>query len=464
MAGLSCMSVPEGVSDIPSIRSNSATPSAPGPRLFSQVLTDTESFASIAAEWDELIDDSNQRSYFLRWRWNYLWWTQLAPAGASLRIVVCRNDFGQMVGLCPLYQIKRRVLKLVVVRELVFLGTGIDLKTSEHLDVAVRRGYERAATESMAAAISRRDDWDRISCSRVPEDSAVLHKFLAALNRRVAVRALDRAPYIDTSLGWAAYKSSLGRSMRRNVEYYARRMFKRYTCDFRRVATFQELTVALDALVKLHVELWRSRGEVGSLSAPTFQKFLIEVAKDSFLHNRLLVWTLQIDGRIEGVLLGFVDGGTVHYFQNGYNPRFASEDLGTVLVSLCVRDCCDDVGIRAFDFMGGGAGYKHLWARQVRVTVAGEVDRANARVMAMRLQNLISSTATAVYRAIVPMQVRALRRDRLKARYFHERLGRVTQSAAGAAAAVTHLVEDPRCLGIEWANILLPILLNLTLG
>jgi CelD/BcsL family acetyltransferase involved in cellulose biosynthesis len=437
--------------------------SAAAPQVVSQILRDTRSFAQLAREWDELLDASSQQCYFMRWRWNFLWWTHLAPRQASLRIVVCRDVNGVLVGLSPLYLLQRKAFNLIPIRELVFLGTGVGLKTSEHLNIAVRRGYEDVATRSMAAELNRCCDWDRLSCSRVPEDSTVMRLFFAAIANTAKLRSFETAPFIDTSTGWAGYKSSLGRSMRRNVEYYARRLFKRYECQFQRVASNEELLTALEALVTLHIDQWRSRGEVGSLSNPLFQRFFRDAARNSFTESRLRVWTLRINGRIEAALLGFLDGGVLHYFQTGHNPAFAKDDLGTVLVSLCVRDCCDDPDIRAFDFMGGGADYKQMWARQARTTVLGEVTRNTVRARTLALQDRLVGAAASFYRAIMPMSVRAMRRDWLKARNLREQTRRIAQSVTGALAAVTTLSHHTGDPATAVADLVLPILIGLML-
>ena len=198
--------------------------------------------------------------------------------------------------------------------------------------------------------------------------------------------------------------------------YYARRLFKRYRCEFRLVKKPQELSGAFDALIHLHIAQWSARNEVGSLSDPVFQTFLRRTASDSLAAGRLRMWTLRIEEKVEAVLLGFLDRGVLHYFQKGHNPTFLREDLGTALVSLCVRDCCDDPAIRAFDFMGGGSDYKSLWARQARGTVLREVSRGTLGARAFTLHLRLRAAATAAYRAVAPLSIRSARREWLRAR------------------------------------------------
>ena len=414
-----------------SLEDAKAYPTAAPEQLRAEVVTCANAFAALSREWDQLLEESGRHGYFMRWRWNFLWWKHLAPAGAELRLVTCRTADGTLVGLAPLYLRNRSVFGVITVRELLLLGTGVSLKTAEYLDVLTRAGYERTGAVSMANALKRMRDWDRLWCCRVPDDSPVIANFIGALNATATRSHFDEARYIDTSRGWDAYKRSLGRSMRRNVEYYARRLFQSRSCEFKCVDSAQELDVAFDALVALHIAQWQSKALVGSLSNQVFGTFLRDVAHQSLADNRLRLWTLRLDGRIEAVLLGFLDGGIVHYFQKGHNPAFAKDDLGTALVSLCVRDCCDDPEIRAFDFMGGGAPYKAMWAKNTRATTVTEASYRNARARAFEWEQHLHSAVTQLYRAVTPMKLRSLRRDWLKGRILRAEFRRAGQLVVG---------------------------------
>jgi CelD/BcsL family acetyltransferase involved in cellulose biosynthesis len=413
-------------------------------RLSAEVITTNAAFARLEHEWDGLLDESDQQVYFMRWGWTHLWWTHLAPAGGELRIVACRSEDGALVGVAPFYLRRLRSLWMVDVRELLFLGTGVTLKTSEFLNIAARRGHEQAVARLVASVLKQRADWDRIWCCRVPGEAPVLQEFMSALAEKSTSRPYENAPYIDTSAGWAHYKSSLGRSMRRNVDYYSRRLFKKYSCEFARVESADALDHALDALVRLHVTRWEAQGEVGSLADPVFETFLRQAVHHSLAVGKLRLWTLKIDASIEAVLVGFLDSGILHYFQKGHNPDFSKDDLGTAMVALCVRDCCDDDAVQAFDFMSGGAAYKTMWARHSRETALSEVSRSNIRTLAFDVEQVLKSAATAVFRTIAPMRLRAARRDWLKTRELKDHLRKAAHLLIGLAAAVPASLE--RCL------------------
>ena len=99
---------------------------------------------ALQSEWDELLEHSDQGAFFLRWRWNRSWWRMYAPAGSRLYLVLFRDSSRRLDGLAPLFWQQSRHWGLVRPRVLQFLGTGIDVLTSEYLDVIARRGHEPA--------------------------------------------------------------------------------------------------------------------------------------------------------------------------------------------------------------------------------------------------------------------------------------------------------------------------------
>ena len=392
-------------------------------------VTTPSGFDELREEWDQLLEISSQRSYFLRWKWTRLWWEHFAPAGSRLLIVICRAGDGSLIGVAPLYWRQHTICRVPCTRELLFIGTGIELKTSEYLDIITREGCEQLVAEAIARALDSLKDWDRIWLYHIPEDSRALLPFIKVLDDGQVPAPCDRAMYIDTSEGWEAFKRGLGRSMRRNVEYYPRRLFKRYQCEFQRVREERDLDSAVDALLKHHRERWQAKGEIASLSGRSVELFLREAMLEGLQAGRMRLWTLTIDGKIEAVLVGFLDKGVLHYFQKGFNPSFLGDELGNSLVALCVRDCCDDSEVSAFDFMGGGAAYKSMWARHTRNTVVAELSRQNWRTAAFGAKQRLTRGSIDLFRRITPIAVRDARRRRLQKRRLKGHLARFSPLA-----------------------------------
>ena len=199
-----------------------------------------------------------------------------------------------------------------------------------------------------------------------------------------------------------------------------------------RVTSADGLETAMDALVQLHQARWQSKGQPGAFT-PTFQAFLRDAMRDALRKSQLALWTLTINGRIEAALVGFIDNGVLHYFQKGFNPAFAKDDLGTVMLALCLRACFDDPTIRSFDFMGGGADYKDMWARQSHESLVCEVERPTLGSALFAARAFVGNLARSVYRRLAPTSLRAWRRERLQRRRLRM-IGHLGTTAVPAAA------------------------------
>lgn len=403
---------PGGSLDAPSFGS-STDRRLPGVRLSTEVLGDPAAFVSLEREWDALLDEQTTGTYFLRPHWNRLWWQHHAPPGSSLCLVTCRSTDGRLVGVGPFY-VKRLRIAGIPMRELRFIGTGIDLKTSESLDLVAKPGLEAEVGQAIAERVRQDASWDRAWLFQVPQHAEAMAHFARAMGPRMRTSECDRAPFIDTSVDWATLKAGYGRSMRRNIEYYARRLFKTYACEFRQVASKEEIGPALDAMVRLHQARWRSQGEPGAFTDGLFEALIRAAAEQAFPSGQLRLWVLTIDGAMEGVLLGFLDHGVMHYLQKGFNHAYAKDDLGTALLALCVKACVDDPAVRAFDLMGGGAPYKDMWARSTTINVVNEMTRPTWRGLLLTSRAGVAGAARVAYRSVTPMWVRRLRRERIR--------------------------------------------------
>lgn len=348
------------------------------PTVDEVTLLDTDvALDGLQFEWDELLRDSSQANFFLRWHWNRTWWKTYAPSRSRLFLVVCRDERNRLVGLAPFYLGTRRYLGLLAIREVKFLGTGINLKTSEFLDVISRHGYEAVVGEAVAAFLRRTPGWDRLWLWHIPTASTVFRHLRVGLGARARATACDRAPFLEIHEGWDATRAGFGQNLRTNIDRLIRQAFRGTDCRFTYVVTMQELDAAMDDLVRLHRARWQVTGQQGSFAIPHFEAFLREVARHSLAAARLRLWRLTLSGQCVASLLAFVDFGTAHYFQSGFDPA-SPYKLGRILIGLSIRDCVQSADIRTFDFMGGGAPYKGSWAKNGRDTSELELLRPTA--------------------------------------------------------------------------------------
>ncbi len=383
------------------------------------VLTDDRDLEALAAEWDELLEQSDQRAFFLRWSWNSLWWGTFRPADSHLFIITCRDSEGRLVGLAPFYWKQRRTAGIPHLREVLFLGTGIYAQTSEYLDIVARRGYEQAAADAVADFLSRDTGWDRLRLSEIPDASTVLPYLQQALGEHSQIAVCNRSYYIDTDTTWDTFKTNLAGWARDNVFRRTRRLFNSYESSFCRVETADQLEPALNALVRLHQARWRSKGEPGAFALTGAEGFLKEAARVSLSEGRLGLWTLALDTQVAAALLGFFDNGVLHFFQGGFDPAYSQRGLGNVMHGLCIRACVEDETVRNYDFMGGDNGYKQSWTKVWRESVCLTYQRPTLHSRVCDIIEQATRVGKFIIRKTVPKKMRvAAHKLIIKRRYY----------------------------------------------
>jgi CelD/BcsL family acetyltransferase involved in cellulose biosynthesis len=370
------------------------------------VLIDESSFEALGTEWNELLEQSDQHIFFLRFAWNRLWWRFLRPPDSELFIVTCRDEEGRLVGLAPFYVRQRKTAGIPHVRELLFLGTGIYAQTSEYLDVIARRGYERAVADATAGCLANEGNWDRLCLREIPESSTMLPHLVRALEEDAQIEACNRSYYIDTTVDWESFTRGLSTSARKNVLYRTRKLFSKHECRMKRVDAFDEIDPAMDALIRLHQARWKSKGEPGAFALINFEEFVRETARASFAEAKLRILTLEMDGAVAAARLAFQDNHITHAFQAGFDPAYLPEGVGSIMNGLTIKASFEDAYVREYDFMGGSEPHKERWAKKYKDSVSLTAIRPGTRSTAYRNLELAKAMGKSLVRATVPRSVR----------------------------------------------------------
>lgn len=382
------------------------------------VVRDERGFDELEEEWEGLLEESEQRVYFLRWGWIRAWWRAFKPAGSRLMIIQCRDEAGRLLGLAPMYVAQRKTAGIPHVRELMFLGTGIYAQTSEYLDVIAKRGREQEVAESVVRYLEGSEEWDKLWLNEIPAASTIFPYFHRSLGNAAQVEPCNRSHHIDTTTDWDTFCQSLSRSTRKHLLRQTRRFLESRNWEFNRIREVEDLKPAMDALVRLHQARWTSKGEPGSFALPGVEALLREAAQRALASGLLRLWTLKLDGEIVAVRLAFFDNGIVHAFQGGFDPVYAKDSLGSVMLGFCIKDCLGDSEVREYDFMGGTDSYKDWWTKSGRETVSLTCLRSGIRSLTYAGIGRATRAGRSLLRATVPQALRKAGYRLLERRHY----------------------------------------------
>jgi CelD/BcsL family acetyltransferase involved in cellulose biosynthesis len=279
------------------------------------------------------------RNLFATWEWASTWWRHYGR-DHPLRVVVVRRA-GEPVGLLPLYQWRRRPLRI-----LRFLGhgPGDELGPVGHPDDgvllarALRRSLHRLDADLLLAEqLPRGQDWGALlGGRRLAGESSPVVRFGPG--------------------GWGAYLGARSANFREQVRRRARKLAREHKVGFRLSDGSRDLDRDLDTLFRLHAARWADT--TNFLADAAFHRAFLPVAAEQ---GWLRLWFLEVDGEAVAALCCFRFAGTESYYQAGRDPAWSAYRVGFVLLAHAIRQAADD-GIAEYRLLRGGEDYKLRFA------------------------------------------------------------------------------------------------------
>lgn len=345
-------------------------------------MRDAQALCALRDEWSALCDRSNTATIYQTWDWVDAWWKAFGR-GKSLRLLLVR-DGDDLVGVAPLYASRHLGTPL---RRLAFLGTGV----SDYLDVIAAPGAEAEVIREVCRRLSSRDDYDGVDLQQLPAESALVRHLRGRVDQiatpprdsqsgemhacieagggagdyglkghRVAVRPIERCPYVALPDSWDAYQAGLGKRMRQNVGYYERLVRRELPDAGWSLCGSEDLQEALTALFRLHQRRWRSQMLPGVLGSAPIQRFHRDIAVRLQRQGLLRLHVARAGGTIVAALYCFRYRERYYYYLGGFEPSLGRFSLGTTLTAAAIRQAIEE-GCTEFDFLRGHEAYKYRW-------------------------------------------------------------------------------------------------------
>lgn len=282
--------------------------------------------------------------------WLLPWWQVFAP-GDLFTVAIWHAD--RLVALAPLYRESgasaRRLLPL-----------GISL--SDYADVLIDPAVPEAAAEIVEALQESSGAWDVWSAEELPPEAALLRLWCpAGWSSSIALQSA--CPVLDLGHALAAVPALKRRKWRMAQNRTQRRAWSLDAADA------GSLAAGLDALFQLHGARWAAREQAGVLADADVQWFHRLSAPRLLAAGLLRLVLLRIDGMVAGAYYGFRTGDCAYAYLGGFDPAFAFESPGTVLLGAEI-EAAATLGVASLHLLRGQEPYKYEW---------GAVDRWNSR-------------------------------------------------------------------------------------
>ena len=326
--------------------------------LAAEPIGDPDRLRAIEAPWWALFGRCPAATPFQSPAWLLAWWAAFAP-GSLASVAVWRGE--TLVGLAPLYREAGGP-------RLLPLGIGV----SDHLDLLIGPDRPGAVASCLFQALAAVPGWTELALDDLAPDAAALCA-TAPDTWHDARRPGAACPVLALAAGATTLADSLpspkARKLRMSRHRAARRDAAIETADARSAAGF------LDDLFRLHAARWDSRGEPGVLADPRVIALHRDALPGLLAHDLVRFYRLRIAGKTAGVHYGLRRAGRSYAYLGGFDPAFAFESPGTLLMGHAIEDALR-AGERAFSFLRGRERYKYEW---------GAVDRLNTNRSLTRL-------------------------------------------------------------------------------
>ena len=376
-----------------------------------------DSWAELEAHgesWERLLASSPSASSFITREWLGAWWTVFAP-GCRLVALAFLDAAGELVGVAPLYRDVVEGPRGLRLNRLRLVGDGSN--DSDNLDFAVRPGYERSCIDAFLSWFERQSPGEVCELNTLASDSATAGWLLRGLKERGWVHDVSTNPRLVIPLptSWEAYLARLSRDERWRIGNQGRRLEAKYRVSVRRCSDEAHLSGDLDTLFGLHQKRWGQRGEPGTFSSEVRRQFYWDVGRRFLARRWLEFWLLEVDGRPLAAQFCFRYRDTVHLLQEGFDPDYAKDRLGSVLRAHVLREVIS-AGARRYDFLAGSDAGKLRWgpetwhyldihfarpaSRAGLYLVGRRTGRAAKEWLRARLPASIFATARVTYRGL----------------------------------------------------------------
>lgn len=317
--------------------------------LRATTITDTPRIAAIREAWRSLWRSCPRATPFQSPDWLEPWWDVFAPG--ELRIVAVYRG-GDLVGLAPLYQDGMRLLPV-----------GISL--SDYQDVLVNPEYADGASEAIGESISAMDGVEVCEFDELPPDALALQIGPRAWDERL--RTASPCPLLKLPGSARELTSFVSPSRLRHLRTARRRVARRGDGAIiegdidNAVSLFREL-------VRLHRLRWQADSRKGVFTDPRVEAFHMAALPGLIELGIVRLYALTIGDAITGVYYGFLHKNRAYAYIGGYDPDFAFESPGSVLLGHAIEEAVRE-GATVFDFLRGSEDYKYEWGAQDRWNV-----------------------------------------------------------------------------------------------
>jgi CelD/BcsL family acetyltransferase involved in cellulose biosynthesis len=274
--------------------------------------------------------------------WITTWWRHFGSGRLPL-VTACRDADGRLVGVLPLYEWKRRPLRVAR-----FLGHG----PGDALGPICLPSDQAAVASALDVLLAEAGAVLLVGDNLPGEEG-----WSDRLHARVVQRESSPVLTLD-GRDWETLLASWSKNLRSQVRSRERKLAGDHEVRFRLTDDPERLDQDLDQLFALHRARWPDGSNFARAEA--FQR---DFAVLAFARGWFRLWLLEVQGDVRAAWYGFRFANVESYYQAGRDtdPDWDRYHLGFVVLAHSIREAAID-GAREYRFLRGDEPFKHRFA------------------------------------------------------------------------------------------------------
>jgi CelD/BcsL family acetyltransferase involved in cellulose biosynthesis len=358
-----------------------------------------EALEALRREWQALFHSASA-SPFLSWEWMGAW--QRSFGQGRIPRLLCARAGERLIGLLPLAEEERWLAGLPMkVRRWSFLGERY--VGADYLDVLAEPGREPEAAAAIFEHLAASGGFDVLELEGMAADSLSLPLLVrrfgdhAAYKYQLEPQAF--CPQVEIAGNWEQVLagSKRGREFYRRV----RRLHAKWNFEWRVVTEPEEAVAAFNRFLVLHEKRWARQGGSDAMSSAAHRAFHRAVVEQLAPTGLLRFEEMWLDGQCCASMYGMNAGERFCFYQIGYDPAWAKQSVGFMLLGLSIQDAVNR-GVKTYDFLRGSETYKFDWANCIRSTMRMRIaSRSLISTLAITSEQVAAAAETAI-KAVLP--------------------------------------------------------------
>ncbi|MFJ2826941.1 GNAT family N-acetyltransferase [Streptomyces sp. NPDC087263] len=315
--------------------------------LVAELVTDEREFAELGPAWGRLYRSCATATPFQSHAWLHSWWLSYGTPG-RLRLVLVRDDSGELRAVAPLMRVRRPLPALVP------LGGAI----SDYGDVLIDDEHADRAAATLTEGLSAAARTALIDFREVRPGGAVERIFERWRGPRSRVR-----DSLCLELPGTSMDELVGRLPSSKAQRVRAKLRKLSALGVeQRVVGHDEVDAALRRLLELHQLQWQGRKVTSEHLQERFSEHLVRSVGPMVRSGDAVVTEFRLDDTVMAVDLTLLSRRLAGGYLYGAHPQLRERkaDVAVILLNACAQHT-EAGGRAALSLLRGDEPYKHHW-------------------------------------------------------------------------------------------------------